>query len=203
MSQPVFGRFTELQPGRGHSWSATWRESVRGGRRRTPMHRTALAFLAALGLMTAWLVPPVVRALDAGGRLPEIGLKDLRGTRIDAAALKGKVVIVDFWASWCAPCKQELPVLERLHKKYKARGLVVVGVSVDQEVANVHSFLKQLPVSFSIVHDSAHQVAGRFSPPRMPSSYVADRNGIVRYVHAGFREADGAKLEAEVASLLK
>ena len=70
-----------------------------------------------------------------GARMPEIGLKDLRGARVDLASLKGKVVIVDFWASWCAPCKQEMPVLERLYKKYKDRGLVVVGVSVDQELA--------------------------------------------------------------------
>jgi thiol-disulfide isomerase/thioredoxin len=178
-------------------------EWLRRSPRRTPMHRTAVALFTALVLTMAWLAAPVAYALDAGSRLPEIGLKDLRGARIDAASLKGKVVIVDFWASWCGPCKQEMPVLERLYKKYKARGLVIVGVSVDQEAANVKSFLKQLPVSFSIVHDAEHQVAGRFSPPRMPSSYIADRNGIVRYVHGGFREADAAKLETEVVNLLK
>ncbi len=176
-------------------------EAMPRGARPRPMTRLAVVFGTVLSLVLGWLAAPVL-ALDAGARLPEIGLTDMRGTRVDAAALKGKVVIVDFWASWCAPCKEEMPVLERLYKKYKARGLVIVGVSVDQELANVKSFLKQLPVSFNIVHDADHKVAGRFKPPRMPSSYVADRNGIVRHVHAGFRDEDAAKLEAEVSALL-
>jgi cytochrome c biogenesis protein CcmG, thiol:disulfide interchange protein DsbE len=176
-------------------------EAMPRGARPRPMTRTAVVFGTVLSLVLGWVAAPVL-ALDAGARLPEIGLTDMRGTRVDAAALKGKVVIVDFWASWCAPCKEEMPVLERLYKKYKARGLVIVGVSVDQELANVKSFLKQLPVSFNIVHDADHKVAGRFKPPRMPSSYVADRNGIVRHVHAGFRDEDAAKLEAEVSALL-
>jgi thiol-disulfide isomerase/thioredoxin len=165
------------------------------------MRRTAVVFGTVLSLALGWFAAPAL-ALDAGARLPEIGLTDVRGARVDAASLKGKVVIVDFWASWCGPCKEEMPVLERLYKKYKSRGLVVVGVSVDQELGNVKGFLKQVPVSFSIVHDAEHKVAGRFKPPRMPSSYVVDRNGIVRYVHAGFRDEDAAKLEAEVSALL-
>ena len=95
-----------------------------------------------------------------------------------------------------------MPVLERLYKKYKDRGLVIVGVSVDQEADNVKTFLKTMPVSFPIVHDTAHDVANRWKPPRMPSSYVVDRNGIVRHVHGGFRDGDAAKLEAEVSALL-
>jgi thiol-disulfide isomerase/thioredoxin len=165
------------------------------------MQRTAVLLATVITLALGWLVAPAL-ALDAGTRLPEIGLTDMRGNRVDAAALKGKVVIVDFWASWCAPCKEEMPVLERLYKKYKGRGLVIVGVSVDEELENVKKFLKQLPVSFSIVHDADHKVANRFKPPRMPSSYVVDRNGIVRHVHAGFREEDAAKLESEVGALL-
>ncbi len=141
-------------------------------------------------------------ALDSGAPLPEIGLTDLAGKRVDLASLRGKVVIVDFWASWCAPCKQEMPVLERLYKKYKSRGLVVVGVSVDQEAANVGSFIKQLKVTFPIVHDKAHSVADRFHPPRMPSSFIVDRNGVVRHVHGGFRASDAVSIESEVTALL-
>jgi thiol-disulfide isomerase/thioredoxin len=176
-------------------------EASRDAGRPRLMQRTVVVFGTVLSLALGWLADPAL-ALDAGARLPEIGLTDVRGVRVDAASLKGKVVIVDFWASWCGPCKEEMPVLERLYKKYKSRGLVVVGVSVDQELGNMKSFLKQVPVSFSIVHDAEHKVAGRFKPPRMPSSYVVDRNGIVRYVHAGFRDEDAAKLEAEVSALL-
>jgi peroxiredoxin len=176
-------------------------ESAPRGARRTAMSRALVALAAVFSLVFAWFSAPAA-ALDAGARLPEIGLKDLRGAKIDVASLKGKVVVVDFLASWCAPCKEELPVLERLYKKYKDRGLVVVGVSVDEELGNLKGLLKQIPVSFSVVHDAEKQVAGRYKPPRMPSSYVVDRNGIVRHVHGGFREGDAAKLEAEITALL-
>jgi peroxiredoxin len=143
-----------------------------------------------------------VHALDEGARLPEIGLTDLSGNRVDLGSLKGKVVVVDFWATWCAPCKQELPILEKLWQKDRAKGLVVVGVSVDQEAANVGAFVKQLKLSFPVVHDKAHAVADRVKPPRMPSSYIVDRNGVVRHVHGGFRADDAGKIESEVNALL-
>jgi thiol-disulfide isomerase/thioredoxin len=112
------------------------------------------------------------------------------------------VVIVDFWATWCAPCKQELPLLEKLYQKYKGRGLMIVGVSVDQEAANVGAFVKQLKLTFPIVHDKAHSVADRVKPPKMPSSYVVDRNGVVRHLHGGFRSGDEGKIESEINALL-
>jgi peroxiredoxin len=96
-----------------------------------------------------------------------------------------------------------MPVLERLYKKYKDRGLVVVGVSVDEEAGNVAPFIKKMKVSFPIVHDAAHKIADRFKPPKMPSSYVIDRKGIVRYIHEGFHAKDAAAMEAEVVALLK
>lgn len=170
-------------------------------------HRHALASTRALVLTCALfaqsgLAPTPAAALDVGAKQPELGLVDRAGKRVDLEALKGKVVLVDFWASWCAPCKLEMPVLERLHKKYHKQGLVVVGVSVDSDDANIADFLKTMPVSFPIVHDKDHKVAGRYQPPRMPSSYIVDRTGVVRHVHGGFREEDAAKLEAEVVALL-
>jgi len=83
-----------------------------------------------------------------------------------------------------------------------ADGLVIVAVSVDKESSNITDFLKQVRVSFPIVHDQDHAVADRFKPPRMPSSYIVDRKGIVRHVHGGFRPDDAAALEAEIKALL-
>jgi peroxiredoxin len=144
-----------------------------------------------------------VRALDAGQPFPKIGVKDLKGRTIDAGLLRGKVVIVDFWASWCEPCREELPVLDRLYRTYGERGLVVVGVSVDNRLDNVHGFLRKHPVSFPVVHDAHHVLSRRFEPPTMPSSYIIDRKGIVRHVHRGFRAGDAVRLEAQVKALLK
>ena len=159
-----------------------------------------LALALSLGLAA---VAGTASALDKGARLPEIGGNDLTGKPVTASGLAGKVVIVDFWATWCAPCKEELPVLEKLYQKYKGRGLVVVGVSVDEEAGNVAPFIKKMKVSFPIVHDAGHKIADRFKPPKMPSSYVVDRNGIVRHVHEGFHAKDAAALDAEVQALLK
>jgi peroxiredoxin len=170
----------------------------------TMLRRSASA-LCSLTLCLASIGWPgsTAAALEAGTRAPEIGLRDLDGRPIRLSALRGKVVVVDFWASWCAPCREEMPVLERLYKKYKDDGLVVVGVSVDREKGNVRKFLKRNPVSFPIVHDSGHQVAGRYEPPRMPSSFIIDKRGVVRHVHAGFRSGDGSQFEREIKALLK
>lgn len=175
------------------------RESAPRTGRRGPMRFRTWSLVGCV-LLLAWAVPAL--ALDSGTRLPEIGLKDLSGRKVDVASLRGKVVIVDFLASWCAPCKQELPVLEKLYKKYQGQGLVVVGVSVDEELSNLKGLLKQIRVSFPVVHDQAKVVADRFEPPKMPSSYIVDRKGIVRHVQAGFRNSDAADMEAKVKALL-
>jgi cytochrome c biogenesis protein CcmG, thiol:disulfide interchange protein DsbE len=158
------------------------------------------AFYAVLAAL--WLSSLPASALDAGAKMPEIGLTDLSGKTVNVASLAGKVVVIDFWATWCAPCKEELPVLQKLYKKYAAQGLVVVGVSVDKDAANIPSFLKKLGVTFPVVHDANHQVSGRYQPPRMPSSYIVDRKGIVRYVHGGFRADDAAVFEKQIKELL-
>ena len=152
----------------------------------------ALSLLATTGAM----------ALDAGARAPEIGARDLDGHRWSLESLRNKVVIVDFWASWCDPCREEMPVLERLHHRYQSRGLVVIGISVDRTDSNVRDFLRRTQVSFPIIHDARHQIAGRYSPARMPSSYIFDRRGVVRHVHTGFRPGDARAIEREVRELL-
>jgi cytochrome c biogenesis protein CcmG/thiol:disulfide interchange protein DsbE len=158
----------------------------------------ALSLFALVGL------PALALAVDVGEPPPEINLPDLNnGKKISLAALRGKVVLVDFWASWCAPCKEEMPVLESLHKRFKDSGLVIIGVSVDNEAANAKKFLSSVKVSFPIVHDAGHAVADKFKPPRMPTSYVIDKAGKIRFIHAGFRKEDAKKLEDEIIKLLK
>jgi len=142
-------------------------------------------------------------ALSTGSRAPEIGLRSLDGDQIRMRNLRGKVVIVDFWASWCGPCREELPVLNRLYERYKDQGLVVIGVSQDTQARNARGFLRRTPVDFPVVIDDDHEVAGRYDPPRMPSSYIVDRRGVVRHVHEGFRSGDERTIEQQVRRLLR
>jgi len=155
--------------------------------------------IAALGFATAAIS---AAALDPGARAPEIGRNDLSGRPVRMEALRNKVVIVDFWASWCVPCREEMPVLNRLYERYRNQGLVIVGVSVDRERSNVTDFLRRNAVSFPIVHDPERQVADRYRPSTMPSSYIIDRRGIVRHVQAGFRAGDAQVIEQRIQALL-
>ncbi len=115
----------------------------------------------------------------------------------------GKVVVVDFWASWCEPCRASFPVLEAMHRRLSSRGVVFVGVSEDREASNMAAFLRRNPVSYTQVHDVGGQTARRFRPPRMPTMYVIDKTGVVRHIHAGWRNGDGTELERKIETLLR
>jgi len=114
----------------------------------------------------------------------------------------GKVMIVDFWATWCEPCKDSFPHYQQLLDKYAGK-LVVVGVSVDDDPSGIADFAKQTGVSFPLVWDEGQALSASYQPPTMPTSYVIDANGVVRYVHAGFHKGDEEKIEANVAELLR
>lgn len=141
-------------------------------------------------------------ALSVGEAPPPIDLPDQDGKNVDLKELRGNVVLVDFWASWCGPCKREMPVLESLHKKYADQGLVIVGVNIDSNAKKMNKFLKGAPVSFRIVHDPRIAIAQRYEPSTMPSSYLIGRAGKLRYVHEGFRKKDAQEIEKRVKALL-
>ncbi len=127
---------------------------------------------------------------------PGSALPNLSGLLPGAALPKtaGKVVLVDFWASWCAPCKSSFVTLARLHQKYAAKGLVIIGIGVDEEAEKFQAFAAKNKVGFTLVHDSGQKAAAFFNPPTMPSSYLVDRSGKIRHLHQGFK---GEKTEAE------
>ncbi|MGD8824285.1 MAG: TlpA disulfide reductase family protein [Myxococcales bacterium] len=153
-------------------------------------------------VIAAWLLCSVAAALAPGQVPPPIDLADRSGRKVDLEELRGKVVLVDFWASWCGPCRQELPFLEALHQKFESQGLVVVGISIDRSAKKMSRFLESVPLSFRIVHDPNLSVASRYEPSAMPSSYFIARDGKVRYVHEGFRKKDAADIESRLRTLL-
>jgi len=166
------------------------------------MERARPFIIAALVLSTMFLLTQYASALEEGTRAPQFRAESFDGDAVSIRAHRGKVVIVDFWASWCEPCGDAMPVLDRIYRRYKEHGLVVIGVSVDERARNARGFLRRNRVTFPVVHDADHSVAERYSPPTMPSTYVIDRRGVIRHVHAGFRNGDARRLEAEIRDLL-
>lgn len=156
----------------------------------------------ALGLLLCFSATNAAFALEAGKPMPEIGLKTLDGKNVTAKALKGKVVVLDFWATWCGPCKVELPILQKLYKKYGKDGLVIIGINIDNEPDKLKGFLSKLGVTFPIAHDKGKEVTKRYEPEKMPSSFIIGRDGVVKHVHAGFNAEDEAKFEKEIKALL-
>ena len=145
---------------------------------------------------------------DAKAGAPEVGkpapsLAPASGSAAhDWNTLAGKVVIVDFWASWCGPCKEELPELEALYKRYNGQAVEVIGVSVDEDKVAMDDFLGRMPLSFPVVHDQGGAIAGRYNPPKMPTSYVVDKAGTIALINEGFQGGDIEKIDAKVRELL-
>ncbi len=117
--------------------------------------------------------------------------------------LRGKVVLVDFWASWCSPCLQSFPWMNELQQKHAGDGLVVVAVNLDPERALADAFLQKMPARFRVEYDPAGELARQFGVQAMPTSFLVDRNGKVRIRHAGFREKQRDGREQEIEQLLK
>jgi len=121
---------------------------------------------------------------------------------LDLARHRGRVVIVDFWASWCKPCRQSIPWLNAMRERYGANGLTIIGVNVDAERADADRFLRDVPIEFEIVFDPRGELAKQFKVQGMPSSYVFDRTGKMVDTHVGFRDAKKDEKEAALKILL-
>lgn len=115
---------------------------------------------------------------------------------------KGKVVYVDFWASWCGPCAQSFPFMNQLHADLKSKGLEIIGVNLDEEPDEAKAFLARTPAKFTIMADASGQCPQEYGVKAMPSSYLVDRKGVVRQVHLGFKPSEAAQLREQVTTLL-
>jgi thiol-disulfide isomerase/thioredoxin len=140
-----------------------------------------------------------------GAPLPPLKVDGLSGKTIDVASYRGRVLLLDVWASWCGPCKQELPVLDEMARRLKADGIEILAVSVDQERANVDRFLRTRGArwSLTVAHDPRGEIAELLQPDKMPTSYVVDRAGIVRYVNAGFVPEDAPTIEKRLREVAR
>jgi peroxiredoxin len=144
-------------------------------------------------------------ALEAGAPAPPLSAVQLTEAtrRVSLQELKGQVVYVDFWASWCVPCRLSMPALDALYRDNRARGFAVIGVNKDVSADDAARFLKRVPVGFPLVSDAGDTIARAFDVKAMPSGYLVDRRGVVRRVHRGFTTDTASELAKEIEALLK
>jgi peroxiredoxin len=159
-------------------------------------------FMRAVRSLAA-VVLLVAVANVASATAPDFTLPARDGGKLSLSALKGQVVMINFWATWCGPCRQEMPLLEQIQARYEALGFTLVGINVEPDSAAARAWLANVPVTFPILFDTQNKVAESFGIDGMPSSVFIDRSGNVRYVHRGYKPGDEAKYADMVRSLVK
>jgi peroxiredoxin len=163
---------------------------------------------AALALLAAALAAGAVggasaAGTDASGPAPAFTLTALNGESATLSQYKGQVVMLNFWATWCGPCQQEMPLLDQMYKKYKPAGFTLIGVNVDKDAPPVKQLLERKPVGFPVLLDPASQVSKAYHVDEMPSTVLIDRKGNVRYLHRGYKPGDENEYQDRIRQLIR
>jgi peroxiredoxin len=154
---------------------------------------------AALALLTT----VVAVGADANAPAPPFTLSELDGQSASLSQYKGQVVMLNFWATWCGPCQQEMPLLEQMYRKYKPAGFTLIGVNVDKDAPPVKQLLERKPVSFPVLLDPASQVSKAYHVDEMPSTVLIDRKGNVRFLHRGYKPGDENEYQDRIRQLIR
>lgn len=134
---------------------------------------------------------------------PDCAVTSFDGARqYSLREFRGKVLYVDFWASWCGPCAQSFPFMNTMDHDLRGKGLQVIGINLDESPDDAKDFLAKFPAAFTLAADSTQQCARDFGVQAMPSSYLIDRNGVIRYEHLGFRAGEAEQFRQRVEQLL-
>lgn len=139
---------------------------------------------------------------EANGPAPAFTLASISGQTASLNQYKGQVVMVNFWATWCGPCQQEMPLLDQMYKKFKPTGFTLLGVNVDKDVPTVKDLLTRKPVTFPILLDPTNQVSKAYHVNDMPSTVIIDRKGDIRYVHRGYKPGDENEYQNRIRQLI-
>jgi peroxiredoxin len=167
---------------------------------------------AHVRLLTGFLAGAVLAFAGAGSSAalptagvvaPDFASKSDSGRNVRLSELRGQVVLINFWASWCSPCRQELPLLNKIYTQYRAAGFMLLAVNVDDNRKDAEAMLKRLDLRFPTLFDGSKTVAKLYGVDTMPATLVIDRDGRVRFVHRGYYDGYERKYEQQVRELLK
>ena len=161
------------------------------------MRKEIVSIVATLSLsLPALAAPP-------GGPAPAFTLAARGGQNVSLEQYKGQVVMLNFWASWCGPCRQEMPLLESIYKKYNKMGFTMLGVNVEPDSNAANDWLKATPVSFPILYDRDSKVSKLYDVAGMPSTVIIDRSGKLRVLHRGYKPGDENEYLDSIRSLIR
>ena len=159
--------------------------------------RSALA-----GLLVLILATPAIAGV-AEKPAPPFSLPDGTGQTVSLDDYKGQVVLINFWASWCGPCRQEMPLLEELHQRYEPLGFTLLGINVEEDSGLADKFLQATPVSFPILYDRESSVSKAYDVIAMPTTVILDREGRVRFIHYGYEAGYENDYQDQVRTLIR
>jgi thiol-disulfide isomerase/thioredoxin len=165
--------------------------------------RTVKGIVKGLALAAAFVLP--VFAASSSGPAPAFKLSARGGKSVELAQFKGQVVMINFWATWCKPCRDEMPLLEDIYKKYKPMGFTMLGVNVEPDPKDAEAWLSKLPkpVTFPIAYDADSKVSMLYKVKTMPSTVIVDRKGNVRVLHRGYKTGDENIYLTQIRAMLK
>lgn len=154
-------------------------------------------------LVAGALVTLPALAGELSGPAPTFSLQSRAGDTVSLAGLRGDVVMINFWATWCGPCRQEMPHLEALHQRYHDLGFTLLGVNVEENSRLSDKFLEETPVTFQILFDPQNSVSNLYDVVAMPSTVLVDREGNMRYIHHGYQPGYENEYQSQIRALLR
>jgi peroxiredoxin len=157
----------------------------------------------AVIIAAAALTLPALAADPTGAPAPQFTLTARSGANVSLGQYRGQVVMLNFWASWCGPCRQEMPLLDSIYTKYKRMGFTLIGVNVEPDSKSANDWLKQTPVSFPILYDKESKVSKMYDVEGMPSTVIIDRAGKVRALHRGYKPGDENEYLDSIRTLVR
>jgi peroxiredoxin len=156
-----------------------------------------------LALLLACAVGSAAAAVQLSTSAPDFTLRSVAGANLRLQEQRGQVVLVNFWATWCGPCRQEMPHLNRIYDKYRASGFVLLGVNIDDDPRAAADLAAKLGLRFPVLLDTDKKVSRAYDMSAMPATLLIDRDGRVRHIHRGYRDGVERTYEEQVRSLLK
>jgi thiol-disulfide isomerase/thioredoxin len=136
-------------------------------------------------------------------KAPDFTLKAKGGGNFRLKEHRGDVLFINFWASWCGPCRQEMPILDELHQRYEGAGFKVIGITIDEDQSEADAMLKKIPVSFPVLYDSTSSISKMFDVDAMPTSILVDRDGKMRFLHRGYKPGYEDDYRTQVRELIR